>query len=290
MIATCIANALKTKYDNDSDNTQQISTEDDKWSLLIDEFTVYRHLKSLPANKAMGIDNIPTKIYSELADCFRRPLTLIFNASVKQRIYPSLWKTAIICPIPKTFPPTVDKVRPVSLLPTVSKVFEKIIPVSLWNKIEEHLEQSQHGFRPKHSSTTAIIHLMEAAISNYDDASNDGVVIVTFDMSAAFDSIDHAAAIEKFRSFHFPKGFIKWLVSYLLERKFFARIEGHCSQVEPISKGVPQGSVLGPSIFSIFSSDLHTVQSSTTLVKYACLLYTSPSPRDGLLSRMPSSA
>ena len=270
IIAINVANALKTKYNNDTDDeTQQISLEDNEWSLCIDENTVYRYLKSLSASKAMGIDCIPTKIYSELADCLAKPLTFIFNASVKQRNYPSQWKTAIICPIPKTFPPTIDKIRPVSILPAVSKVFEKIILASMWCKFEKHYGQSQHGFRSKHSSTTAIIHLMEAAISNYDDASNDGVAIITFDMSAAFDSIDHSTAIKKFCALEFPKGFTKWLASYLSDRKFLARVESHYSQVESMSKGVPQGSVLGPSIFSIFTSDLQTVKSSTTLVKYA---------------------
>lgn len=139
----------------------------------------------------------------------------------------------------------------------------------MWSRIEAHYGNSQHGFRPAHSTTTAIIDLLESALSHYDDLTNDGVAIVSFDMSAAFDSINHVAAVEKFSMLHFPRGFTKWLWSYLSDRHFVVKIDGSMSRLEEISRGVPQGSVLGPAIFSVFTGDLITASPNTKVVRYA---------------------
>lgn len=204
-----------------------------------------------------------------MADCLAMPLKRIFEASIRQRVYPSAWKTAIICPIPKTNPPMIEKFRPISLLPVVSKLFERIVLAQLWNKVDMHFGESQHGFRPGHSTTTAIIDLLETALSQYDDTANNGTVIISFDLSSAFDCIDHEMATRKFCQFQFPAGFSKWLCSYLTDRLFMVKICETFSRICPVSRGVPQGSVLGPSIFSVITSDLHTANTACKMVKYA---------------------
>ncbi|MEL7307842.1 MAG: reverse transcriptase family protein, partial [Pseudomonadota bacterium] len=271
MLANTIVDFLNKKYTARSDDIliDELSINDDNWTINIEERLVYEHLKKLNRRKAVGVDNVPTRVYSEMADCLAKPLKLIFDTSIKQRVFPSLWKTAIISPIPKTNPPDPGKLRPISLLPVISKLFEKIVLEKNWFKFETHYGNSQHGFRPAHSTTTAVINLLESALFQYDDISKDGVAIVSFDMSSAFDCIDHVAVVKKFCEFQFPNGFSKWLRSYLTERRFMVKIDGTFSRPGSISRGVPQGSVLGPSIFSVFTSDLVTVNSSAKMVKYA---------------------
>lgn len=268
ILANTILDVLLDKYRAEI-QTDDLILEDDDWNVTIGEDEIYRHLKGLNRRKSVGLDNIPTKIYSEMADCLTKPLKLIFDASIEQRTFPSLWKTAIICPIPKTNPPTPNKLRPVSLLPVVSKIFERIIAKKLWCKFEEHYGDSQHGFRPLHSTTTAVIDILEAALFHYDNLCNAGVAIISFDMAAAFDCLDHTATLKKFQRLGFPKGFVKWLRSYLHARKFVVKINGSFSRLGSVSRGIPQGSVLGPSIFSIFTSDLSTVNASSRLITYA---------------------
>ena len=270
VLVSNIAHVLQKKYScSDDSYVNQLSLEHDDWSFDIEEEMVYKLLKSLSWKKAVGIDNVPTRIYSEMADYLAKPLKIIFDASINQRTFPSLWKMAIICPIPKSNPPSTEKIRPISLLPVVSKLFEKIVLKKTWCKIVQHYGRSQHGFRPGHSTTTALIDLLESAFAQYDDISNHGVAIISFDLSGAFDCLDHATTIKKFCALQFPNGFIKWLYSYLKDRKYTVKVEGFFSELCSMTKGVPQGSVLGPSIFSVFTNDLHSVNSSTKMIKYA---------------------
>lgn len=121
-----IADALKSKYSGEV-HIEHPSLDDDNWTISFEEAEVYQHLRKLNRRKAVGLDNVPTKIYSEMADCLAWPLKIIFDNSIKTRTFPFAWKTAIICPIPKTSPPMPEKVRPISLLPVISKVFEKMV-------------------------------------------------------------------------------------------------------------------------------------------------------------------
>ena len=105
----------------------------------------------LDPRKAMGHDCIPNKLYSLLAPYISRPLKTIFEMSISQSQFPTDWKKTIIVPIPKTNPPMIKKLRTISLLPSPSKILEKLVLKNLWRDLEPFIGQTQHTYRKQAS-------------------------------------------------------------------------------------------------------------------------------------------
>ena len=128
-------------------NFDSDSLKEDDWCLNVSEFTVWQKLSRYPKKKASGADDIPTRIYVELAYIIAKPLTTIFNQSCRMRQFPDAWKKGLIIPIPKTSPPDIKKVRYITLLPLPSKLLEALILDNLRSKFESCYGDDQHGFR-----------------------------------------------------------------------------------------------------------------------------------------------
>ena len=142
------------------------------------------------------------------------------------------------------------------------------------------LYSRQSGFRGMYSTETALIKLVDELLFGLDNNHVCGMVLV--DYRKAFDMVDHKLLLRKLELYGIANRELAWCHSYLLDRKQVVRVNGGESSEALMLHGVPQGSILGPLFFILFINDLPLYTS--------CLLYTSPSPRDGLLSRMPSSA
>jgi hypothetical protein len=227
---------------------------DDDWNIDISEFRVKKMFQRYPKRKACGSDNIPTRVYVELADILCKPLCYLYNQSCKQRKFPSAWKVGRMVAIPKSNPPALDKMRFITLLPVPAKILERVVYDQLRNHFEHSFGREQHGFRQNASTVTALLEIINAAAETYDDKLNFGLTILSFDLSSAFDCVEHARAIRRLNQLNFPRGFLKWLHSYLQNRTSVLKLIGMSSQPICIQKGVPQGSVLGPPIFCSFIS------------------------------------
>jgi hypothetical protein len=138
----------------------------------VDPQTVFDMLHSISTSKATGIDQIPGKILKLAAPAITQSITMLFNYSIVTESFPSEWKIAKVIPLHKSGPRNLlDNYRPISILPAISKVFEKILYKQLFNHLNANnlISKFQFGFRPLHSTADALLHSTNEWYSNMDD-------------------------------------------------------------------------------------------------------------------------
>ena len=267
-LAEEIASRVIVSEDVFSESTTFLDA-DDGWTILATQWDVERRLQRLSPQKAAGVDGIPNRVYTLLAPFISVPLAHLFNSSIYQRKFPSAWKKSIMVPIPKTKRPSIDKLRTISLLPVPSKIFEQTVLRAVSTELQETFGTNQHGFRPKASCTTALIQMLETSTRHHDDKTIKGYAILSMDLSKAFDRVHHYTLLAKLHRKGVSSGFLNWLTSYLTDREFKVRIQATCSSPRKMTTGVPQGSVLGPSLFCALVGDLPDAIAGSQVVQYA---------------------
>jgi len=228
---------------------------------------VFKGIENLKRHKATGSDNIPNVLLKSCAHIIYEPILHLYTTILNSAVFPSSWKCSYVIPLPKTSPARIDKLRPISLLPNISKLFEKLLLSHIETYFYTFIDSNQHGFMPKHSTTTCLIHIHDLATKLLDMSRTTAVTIISFDLSKAFDLVPHDLLIHKLSRF-LPSNILHLLVSYLSNREQKVRINGVCSSVKKIPAGVPQGSILSPLLFNVFFNDL-TFSYDTPVFKYA---------------------
>ena len=237
----------------------------------IEIHNVYSILNNLKANKSTGLDKIPAKILKLSAEIIAPSLTYIFNLSLESGIYMNEWKRARVTPIYKSEDKTkCENYRPISILPVISKVFEKEVFRQLYSYLTDNdlLSKHQSGFRPKHSTVSALIQMCDNWLSNMDVGKINCVVFL--DIRKAFDSINHEILLNKMNlNFGISGNALKWFDSYIKDREQQCIVNGQLSSSKKIICGVPQGSILGPLLFLLYVNDMPDSLNNTTPSLYA---------------------
>ena len=243
---------------------------------------VYSTLKSLRNGTSTGVDNIPIKYVKLAINEICSPLTHIINSFISNDKYPTTWKQSRVCPIPKIpNPSTPTDYRPISILPALSKVYEKLVLQQMLEFIERNdiYKNTVSGFRKGFSTGSALLKLRDDIKKAMHSREISLVVLVDF--SKAFDTIAHEVIITKLHEQGFSKSFLKWTLSYLSEREQFVQIDDAKSKLLPSQFGVPQGSILGPILFNLYVNDIPDIFSSKS-IQYAddTTIYESGKPKD----------
>lgn len=238
---------------------------------ICDQQIVNKLLYGLKTNKACGSDDILPILLKHSAEVLCRPLCSLINLSFTKGVVPSAWKIADICPVPKTYPVQKDKLRPISLLPVMSKICERVILEKYREPLLHSYDNCQFAYRPRSSTVCALIYIHESIVNFLDDVDIRAVRLITFDMSRAFDCIPHNLLLSCISQLDLPDKnyFVNWLRNYLLDRKQRVKLGNTRSSLLPVSSGVPQGSVLGPILFAIYLSSYKTLNKNVRVVKYA---------------------
>ena len=244
----------------------------------VNEKEIYDELKNLKRKKAQGLDDFPPGLLKDAASLIAKPLTYVINMSLSEGVIPTEWKAAKVTPLYKSGPRTeLENYRPISVLPTLSKILERIVHRQLLTYLESNrlLVNYQFGFRRKMSTEFAVTFLTDYIRKKADSGNLTGVLYI--DLSKAFDTISHSLLLNKLPSYGITDRELGWFTDYLFLRKQSVEVNGTLSNAYPVYTGVPQGSILGPLLFLLHMNDIGRCLKHSSIITYAddTVLFTS---------------
>jgi hypothetical protein len=242
-----------------------------KWKpMQVSQHEVKRAIFALKNTNSTGVDGLALQYLKDSLTVTLPYISTVINSSIANEIFPEIWKHAII----KTIHKSGDKndpsnFRPISLLPVLSKILEKVISIQLIDYLESNklINDNQYAYRRKLSTDDALLSITEDLYKNFDDEQIS--LLILLDLSKAFDSVSHKILFHKLRNIGIDP---TWFESYLINRQQSVKLDDSTmSSPTTIAFGVPQGSILGPLLFLVFVNDIDCLlpKNQAKMVMYA---------------------
>ena len=256
-------------------------TDERLCDLKVSAGQISKLIKELDSTKATGPDSIPVVVLKHLSPELSPIFAKLFNRCLKEKCFPTSWKTSAVCPVFKNAgdKSAPSQYRPISLLSIISKLFESVINKGVLDHLVKNnlLTDVQYGFRSSRSTAdvlTVITHRISEAI-----AKGNHTRVVALDISKAFDKVWHKGLLHKLSSYGIGGNLYAVIKSFLSGRSLKVVINGQSSEAHAINAGVPQGSILGPTLFLLFINDLpnHIIESLVDIYADDSTLYKSTS-------------
>lgn len=222
---------------------------------------VLKTIKKLGSN-AQGHDGITLDMILLTLPHSLDVITAIVNRSILDSTFPESWKVAIVKPLPKTSQPaTFQELRPISILPCLSKILEKVVCEQLTKYLDTHniLPRYQSGFRRGYGTATALADVVDNLLAAQDQGKLS--LLLLLDFSRAFDSLSIPLLLSKLSYYGLDPASVRWFHSYLTHRQQYVELKQANgtvirSKLCQVNRGVPQGSILGPILYILYSADI----------------------------------
>ena len=281
-----IANAFNTYFANIGKNlSSQIDQSDTnadyklyltshteekmRFKCITTDYTM-KAIEGLESKKSSGHDGISNTLLKVIKASISQSLTIIINQMLTTGIFPDAFKVSKVIPLYKKGDSSLlVNYRPISLLPTISKIFEKVIHDQLYDYFDKYnlLAEQQYGFRKRHSTECAAVKLIDHVSKEMENEKTPTNVYI--DLSKAFDTLTFDILLFKSKYYGVTDTALDLMRSYLTNRKQYVVFNGCQSDYSEIYTGVPQGSILGPLFFSIYINDLINVSNRLNVLMYA---------------------
>ena len=238
--------------------------------IIFTEDDIVESVKRIPTQSSPGPDGIPAKLLKECIHELKKPLYKLWRTSLDQGKIPENVKFSHVSPIFKKGDKSLPKnYRPISLTSHVGKLFERLVVKHITGYLNSMnlFNSEQHGFRTGRSCLSQLLEHQQKILASLEAGTN--LDIVYLDFAKAFDKVDYGILLSKLRSIGISGSLLRWLNSFLTNRKQAINIEGHLSSEGPVTSGVPQGSSLGPLLFLVHIADISGDVENTAVSSFA---------------------
>ncbi len=250
-----------------SESSRQSSND---YAITFSEDDVRRELRRVNVRKAAGPDGITGRVLRSCADQLAGLFTSIFNESLATSVVPTPFKKSVIIPVPKNSKPScLNDYRPVALTSTVMKVFERLLKKHICSSIPATLDPLQFAYRPNRSTDDAISQVLHSSLTHIDNKNGNYVRLLFIDYSSAFNTIVPTKLAVKLSDLGLNTSLCDWIQDFLTARPQVVKVGQFTSNSITLNIGAPQGCVLSPLLYSLYTHDCVSSHSSTSIIKFA---------------------